>query len=496
MSIRCAVPVTHLLAVLALIPALPVVAADVNGTLALDPIRLSGVDDLGRMLLYAPDPLEGGSSISHWDRSATPDLLMEPSASPLVPVGELDLTVPQMRDSGWPEGTSQFRIRVRDGNDEGFNDPTVVDAAPDNPGGTTLGGQRLAAMQWAARIWEAQLGSGIEVNIEASFGGLDCEENESAVLAETGVTFLFLDFPNAPRQNTWYHGALAESLANENLSNTEDGFPPDDGDLTVQFNSRIDEGCLAEDHRFYYGLDGNTPQGQASFTMVALHEMGHGLGFRNFVNPFFGTLLSFPSEGIPPTPDIYTVFTFDKDLQLHWDVMSNAQRRASAVNTNRVVWDGPNTTEATVDFLDRAPTFTVNWPRYIAGSYLVQRALFGPPIELVGVTGGLAVVNDGSGARTLGCNALVNGAEIAGKIAVVDRGECLFTQKVKNAQNAGAVAVLVVNNRPDEFVMMGGSDPTITIPSAHISQANGELIKSALEPGGALRGVRRLAPVR
>jgi hypothetical protein len=493
MSNRFVVRFVCLFSVLALVPALPAVASDVNGTLALDPTRLSGVDDLGRMMLYAPDPLEGGSSISHWDRLATPDLLMEPSASPLVPIGELDLTVPQMRDIGWPDGSSQIRIRVADGDDVGFNDPTEVAEAPDNPGGTTLGEQRLTAIRWAARIWEAHLASGIEINVETSFEELDCgpEPEDGAVLASAGADFLFHDFPNAPREETWYHGALAESLANENLSNTEDGYgyPPDDGDLVVFFNRQIDEGCLTEDYRFYYGLDGNTPQGQISFSMVALHEMAHGLGFSNFVNIAAGSMPML-------MPDIYTVFTFDTELQLHWDVMRISERRASAVNTNRVVWDGPNTTDATVDFLDRAPMFTVSWPRLVAGSYEVQRSQFGPAIDDVGVNGDLALVNDGSEDPTLGCGALVNAEEIAGRIAIVDRGECFFTVKVKNAQNAGAVAVIVVNNQPQGLPPMGGDDQTITIPSAGISQTDGDLIKSALEPEGTRRGVRRLAPVR
>jgi hypothetical protein len=477
--------------VFVLVSALPAAAADVNGTLALDPTRLSGADELGRMLLYTPNPLEGGSSINHWDRSATPDLLMEPNASPLVPVGELDLTVPQMRDIGWPNGSSQIRIRVVDGDDVGFNDPMVVAAAPDNPGGTVLGEQRLAAFRWAARRWEASLGSGVEINIETSFEELDCgpEPEDGAVLASAGADFLFHDFPNAPREDTWYHGALAESLANENLSNTWDGYPPDDGDLVVYFNRQIDEGCLSETYRYYYGLDGNTPPGQIAFAMVALHEMGHGLGFANFV--------SIASGGMPESrPDIYTVFTYDKDLQLHWDVMSSAERRASAVNTNRVIWDGPNTTGATFDYLDPAPVFTVRWPSFAAGSYEVQRSQFGPAIGEVGVTADLALVDDGSENPTLGCGAPVNGGEIAGKIAVVDRGECFFTDKVKNAQNVGAVAVIVVNNVSPGLPPMGGDDPTVTIPSVGISQADGELIKSALGPAGALRGLRRIGPVR
>jgi hypothetical protein len=491
MAHRSFATVVCLLLVTALVPVSAVTAADVNGTLALDPVRLSGVDELGRMLLYTPNPLEGGSSINHWDLSATPDLLMEPNASPNVPNGELDLTVPQMWDIGWPSGTSTITLRVRDGDDDGFNDPTVVAAAPENPGGTTLGGQRLAAMQWAAAIWGAQLGSGIEINIEVSFEELDCgpDPEDGAVLASAGADFLFHDFPNAPRQNTWYHGALAESLANENLSTTEDGATPNDGDLAITFNGRIDEGCLTESYRFYYGLDGNTPQGQASFATVALHEMAHGLGFSNFVNLDFGTM---PMR----IPDIYTAFTFDADLELHWDVMSNEQRRNSAINTDQVVWDGPNTSDATFDFLDNAPVFTVSRPRFLAGAYVVQPAQFGPAIDFAGASGDLVLVYDASENPTLGCGALANAEEIAGKIALVDRGECYFTQKVKNAQNAGAVAVIVVNNLPDGLPPMGGTDSSITIPSAGISQADGELLKSVLSSGGARRDVRRVGPAR
>jgi len=496
MSMRIALRLTCLFPVLAMVLVVPAGAAEVNGTLALDPTRLSGTDDLEQLLLYTPDPLEAGSSISHWDLSATPDLLMEPSYSPTVPLGEVDLTLPHFLDIGWPQGSSVMTIRVTDPEEEGFNDPTAVPAAPDNPGGTTLGGQRLAAMQWVAGVWASLLGSGVEINIETSFDELDCgpEPEDGAVLAAAGAQFLFFDFPNAPRQGTWYHGALAEALADENLSTTEDAYPPEAGELVVTFNRQIDEGCLAPGYRYYYGLDGNTPTGQVSFASVALHEMGHGLGFANFVDDATGSPPDFP--GLPPMPDIYTVFTFDKDEQLHWSEMTNTQRRASAVNTNRVVWDGPQTTNAAPAFLDNAPTLTINSPSDIEGSYAVQSAEFGPSINLTGVSGELAVVDDGSEAPTLGCESLVNASEIAGRIAVIDRGTCFFTQKVKNAQNAGAVAVLVINNQPNGLPPMGGDDQTITIPSAGISQADGDLIKAALESRSVItrRAGRRVTP--
>jgi hypothetical protein len=344
---------------------------------------------------------------------------------------------------GWPQGSSVITIRVTDPEEEGFNDPTEVAEAPNNPGGTTLGGQRLAAMQWVAGVWAAQLGSGIEINIEASFDELDCGPNpeDGAVLAKAGSQFLFFDFPNAPKQGTWYHGALAEALANEDLSTTEDGFPPEAGELVISFNSQIDEGCLAPSFRYYYGLDGNTPNRQTSFAETALHEISHGLGFATFINDATGSPPVFP--GIPPMPDIYSVYTFDQDEMLHWSEMTNTQRRASAVNTNRVVWDGPQTTNVAPAFLDNAPSFTINSPSGIEGSYAAQPADFGPPIDLTGISGDLAVVE------------------------------------------------------PNGLPPMGGDDATITIPSAGISQADGDLIKSVLENHRATtrRGGRRVTPV-
>jgi hypothetical protein len=245
MLMRSTTRVLSMLPILALVLTAPVGAGEVNGTIFLDPSRLAGGDDLGRVLLFTPDPLQQGSSVSHWDVSASPDLLMEPFASPSLTLGEVDLTLPQMLDIGWTSGTSTITIRVQDGPDSGFNDSTEVAAAPANPGGTTLGGQRLAAMEWVAGVWAELLGSSVEINIEAEFVELDCDPaTGGAVLAAAATAFLFFDFPNSPRQSTWYHGALAESLAEENLSNTEDGAPPNAGDLFIIFNSEIDEGCL------------------------------------------------------------------------------------------------------------------------------------------------------------------------------------------------------------------------------------------------------------
>lgn len=68
-----------------------------------------------------------------------------------------------------------------------------------------------------------------------------------------------------------------------------------------------------------------------------------------------------------------------------------------------------------------------------------------------------------------GCNALTNAADIAGNIALIRRsGACNFTQQVLNAQAAGAIGVLIVNNGGTPFEMTGTAASQITIPSAMI----------------------------
>ncbi len=72
----------------------------VNVTLALDPDQTAGVDANGRVKLYAPNPYEGGSSISHFDVSALPNLLMEPAINSNLH-NTVDLTLAHFTDIGW-----------------------------------------------------------------------------------------------------------------------------------------------------------------------------------------------------------------------------------------------------------------------------------------------------------------------------------------------------------------------------------------------------------
>ncbi len=61
-------------------------------------VLTGGVHPSGHVEMYAPNPLEGGSSVSHWSTSLTPNELMEPFNSP----GLTDIvTTPLFQDEGW-----------------------------------------------------------------------------------------------------------------------------------------------------------------------------------------------------------------------------------------------------------------------------------------------------------------------------------------------------------------------------------------------------------
>jgi extracellular elastinolytic metalloproteinase len=127
----------------------------------------------------------------------------------------------------------------------------------------------------------------------------------------------------------------------------------------------------------------------------------------------------------------------------------------------------------------------VDPPSSAAGAYNASGADFGPPPTEEGFDGDIVLVNDGSANPTQGCGPLVGFP--AGAIALVDRGTCSFVQKVNNAQDADAGAVIVANNAPGPPSQMTGDDPDIVIPSVMVSQADGTTIKSGLPATGTVR---------
>jgi hypothetical protein len=78
--------------------------SDVFATLGVDLSALAGADAAGHAQMFTPNPFQSGSSVSHWDTIAFPNLLMEPSINAdltheVIPPN--DLTFPLLIDEGW-----------------------------------------------------------------------------------------------------------------------------------------------------------------------------------------------------------------------------------------------------------------------------------------------------------------------------------------------------------------------------------------------------------
>ena len=144
---------------------------------------------------------------------------------------------------------------------------------------------------------------------------------------------------------------------------------------------------------------------------------------------------------------------------------------------------GVRSVNACTAYTTPIPQLIVNSPANIADTYAAAGAAFGPALTQAGITGNVVLADDGAAPGSDACTALVNAGAVAGNIALVDRGTCGFAVKVKIAQNAGAIAVIVANNAVGPPAPMGGSDATITIPSVMVALSTGNTIKSELGTG-------------
>ncbi|HEV7238858.1 MAG TPA: PA domain-containing protein [Thermoanaerobaculia bacterium] len=376
-------------------------------------------------------------------------------------------------------GANIFIIN-NDGPNEGFNDPTAAAPVGGNPG-TTLGLQRQFAFVHAANIWGSTLDSNVDIYVVAAFNPL-----APNVLGSAGAWDVFSDFAGTPPfpgsafPLTWYNSALADKRGGYD----QDVTSPD---INAQFSSNFN---------FYLGLDANHGA-QLDLVAVLLHELGHGLGFQNFVNEVTGANLGNFFDGprfYPLQTDVYSQFTLDITNNLLWSNMTNAQRAASAVRFGRVVWTGPAVTAAVPSVLSfGSPEVRVLSPAAIAGAYQFGAASFGTPIGNPGITGSVIAAVDAANVTgpttTDGCTPFTNAAAVAGKIALIERGTCGFTLKVRNAQDAGAIGAIIYNNAANAGATAPGMatdpviGPTITITSVSLTRPDGLAILGQLGGG-------------
>lgn len=344
----------------------------------------------------------------------------------------------------------------------GFNDVTPANPVGGNPG-VTRGEQRFNVYVKAADRWSAALDTNVDIRVRGSFAPLDCSEG-SAILGQTSVMSWSANFANAPRTEIWYPAALANKFAGTDLTPSQD-------DMFIQFNSAIDlPTCLGE-RSWYYGFDGIEGDNDSLYHVV-LHEIAHGLGMSS------RALTDFQNR-----PSVFDLHTLDTTTGLRWDQMTLQQREVSLTNNGKLAWDGANVTAQAPQFLGAATVFVVTEPSPVAHSYAYGTAAFGPAVGATTVSGRIVPATDAANEdgpeTTDGCSAFTNAAAIAGNIALIDRGVCAFVQKAINAQAAGAVGVVIADNRTACVPPgMAGTAPEVLIPVISISQTDGNTLRA------------------
>ena len=135
-------------------------------------------------------------------------------------------------------------------------------------------------------------------------------------------------------------------------------------------------------------------------------------------------------------------------------------------------------------------------PTVIAGEYYSAGNGFSPgnvPVPLAPglIQTELALYLDADPSTSIACTPASNAAQLSGKIVILRRGDCTFVSKVLNAQAAGAIAVIVVNNVANQLVTMSGADASITIPAVFVTQEVGEAIIAEMQNGPVVVKLQR-----
>ncbi len=107
-------------------------ANGVMATIHSSATKRAGADAQGRPLVYTPNPLQSGSSVSHFDTSAMPNLLMEPAINSDLDPDGVDLALSVFHDLGWFQGapsaspTPSARTLLAQNTPNPFNPSTTI----------------------------------------------------------------------------------------------------------------------------------------------------------------------------------------------------------------------------------------------------------------------------------------------------------------------------------------------------------------------------------
>lgn len=190
----------------------------------------------------------------------------------------------------------------------------------------------------------------------------------------------------------------------------------------------------------------------------------------------------------------YTEYTHG--LVYHWQpgALNEAYSDIWGETVDRINGRGGDTPDAArtdgscTVFSSAPPTITVSAPASLAGNKDAGTAAWGPTVfQLNGTVQGVEI-----GSTSAACAALPAGS-LTGKIAFIERGTCGFSQKALNAENAGAIGVIIGNNQGGTAIqnMSVTAGFAATQPALSVSQNDGTAFKAALAAGAVTVTLKR-----
>ena len=189
------------------------------------------------------------------------------------------------------------------------------------------------AFEHAADIWGHLLISSVPIKVNVSLYPLGA--NALAITFPNGRR----DFPGAPLPETWYATSLANSIAGTELNAGEN-------DIDIY---------LSTGANWYTDTTGTPGPGEHDFVSVALHELGHGLGFVGLskkvgaegslglleMADFFPLTTSFPWPQLDSLPGIFDRYLSDQQDGPLTMMQNPGTLLGSAMTGNTLYFNGP-----------------------------------------------------------------------------------------------------------------------------------------------------------
>ena len=172
----------------------------------------------------------------------------------------------------------------------------AADIQVDYANRSTWPSEAISAFEYAVSIWETYLDSDVPIRVGANWTPLG-----EFTLGSAGPSQIVQIDQGEPL--TWYSIAHGSAVSGIDFVAQSQGTGSEvDYDVIVNMNSNWDS--------WYFGTDGQTPEGLIDFVTVVLHEIGHGIGFTGSMRVPLGARAEW-GYGALSFPIIYDRFVID-----------------------------------------------------------------------------------------------------------------------------------------------------------------------------------------